>query len=176
MIANPQTKRAHQTQLGLATIGQILFLVRFLTERISGAQEIRSLFLGLNPSALSELLVSLGKYLSLCHEKGVLHRDLSDGNILVKEDKSGEFKLYLLDTNRVRIKERIKPLKRVKNLIRLGVPRKRQRFFLEQYLGKERVKLFLWFWYRFNKEVFTIYIKLKKKLKLRQLARKLKIQ
>ena len=156
--------------------GRFLDQSYFLTERISGAREIRYLFLELEPSGLRKLLVSLGKYLSLCHEKGVLHRDLSDGNILVKEDKSGEFRFYLLDTNRVRIKGRIRPLKRVKNLIRLGVPRKLQRFFLRQYLGKERVKGFLLLWYRFNKGVFASYIKLKKKLKLRQLARKLKIQ
>ena len=156
--------------------GRFLGQSYFLTERISGAQEIRFLFLELKPSGLSKLLVSLGKYLSLCHEKGVLHRDLSDGNILVREDESGEFKFYLIDTNRIRIKGRIRPFKRVKNLIRLGVPRKRQRFFLEQYLEKERVKVFLWFWYRINKGVFAGYIKLKKKLKLRKLARKLKIQ
>ncbi len=148
----------------------------FLTERVSGAREIRHLFLELKPKDLRELLVSLGRYLSRCHERGVLHRDLSDGNILVKKAESGEFEFYLLDTNRVRIKGRIKLLKRIKNLIRLGVPRIYQRFFLGQYLGKERVSVFLWLWYRFNKWAYTGYVELKKKLKLRQLARKLKIQ
>jgi serine/threonine protein kinase len=118
----------------------------------------------------------LSGYLSLCHERGILHRDLSDGNILVKEDKSGEFRFYLIDTNRIRIKGRISSLKRIKSLIRLGVPPEHQRYFMEQYSGEDRVKGFLWFWYRFNKMVYSNNIKLKKKLRLRQLARKLKIQ
>jgi serine/threonine protein kinase len=148
----------------------------FLTERVSGAREIRYLFLELKPSDLRGLLEPLGKYLSRCHERGVLHRDLSDGNILVKEAESGEFRFYLIDTNRVRIKGRIKRLKGIKNLIRLGVPRIYQRFFLGQYLGKQRVNVFLLSWYRFSKWAYTGYVELKKKLRLRQLARKLKIQ
>lgn len=157
---------------------KMLFLSQsfFLTERIKGVQEIRYLFLGLPPKELQEALISLGRYLSNCHKKGILHRDLSDGNILVKKEESGEYKFYLIDTNRIRIKKRIKPLKRIKNLIRLGVPPKLQRYFLDQYSGKGRIKGFHWFWYRFNKKVYANYVKLKKKLRLRQLARKLKIQ
>jgi serine/threonine protein kinase len=157
---------------------KMLFLSQsfFLTERINGVQEIRYLFLGLPPKELQEVLVSLGQYLSSCHKKGILHRDLSDGNILVKKEESGEYRFYLIDTNRVRIKQRIKPLKRIKNLIRLGVPPKHQRYFLDQYSGKGRAKRFHWFWYRFNKKVYANYVELKKKLRLKQLARKLKIQ
>jgi serine/threonine protein kinase len=148
----------------------------FLTERVSDVQEIRFLFLRFSSEELRDLLASLGPHLSFCHQKGVLHRDLSDGNILVKKDKSGEFRFFLIDTNRIRIKKRITPLKRIKNLIRLGVPAEHQRYFLERYLEEDRVKRFLWFWYRFNKMVYSNTIKLKKKLRLRQLARKLKIQ
>jgi serine/threonine protein kinase len=148
----------------------------FLTERISDVREIRFLFLELPSGELRDLLASLSRYLSICHERGVLHRDLSDGNILVKKGKPGEFRFYLIDTNRIRIKRRIGPLKRIKNLIRLGIPPGHQRFFLEQYLGEDRVKGFFWFWYRLNKMVYSNTIKLKKKLRLRQLARKFKIQ
>jgi len=77
----------------------------FLTEMIRDVEEIRSLFRDLPSSELRELLNSLSRYLSHCHEKGVLHRDLSDGNILVKKDESGGFRFYLIDTNRVRIKK-----------------------------------------------------------------------
>lgn len=148
----------------------------FLAERVSGVEEIRFLFRKLPPSELRELLVPLSQHLSRCHKKGILHHDLSDGNILVKKDKSGEFRFYLIDTNRIRIKRRIGLLKAVKNLIRLGVPFEFQRFFLEQYLGTTRVKRFLWFWYRINKLIYSHYIEVKKKLRLRQLAQKLKIQ
>lgn len=148
----------------------------FLAERVSGVEEIRLLFCRFPPLVLRELLVSLSRHLSLCHKKGILHQDLSDGNILVKKDESGEFKFYLIDTNRIRLKRRIGRLKSIKNLIRLGVPPELQRFFLEQYLGRTSVTAFLWFWYRINKMTYSKFVEFKKRLRLRQLAQKLKIQ
>ncbi|UCC39543.1 MAG: hypothetical protein JSV96_17470 [Candidatus Aminicenantes bacterium] len=148
----------------------------FLSERVRGIEEIRSLFRELTPSELRELLVSLAKYVSLCHRKGILHRDLSDGNILVREEKEGAFRFYLIDTNRIRIKWRIGRLRGIKNLIRLGVPPDFQPFFLEQYLDPSQLKKYSWFWYKTNKMIYSGYIELKKKLRLRQLARKLKVQ
>ena len=64
----------------------------------------------------------------------------------------------------------------IKNLIRLGIPPHSQRFFLEQYLGSKQLKRYFWFWYKTNKMVYSLYIEIKKKLRLKQLARKLKIQ
>ena len=148
----------------------------FLTERVYGVEEIRFLFRNLPHSELRELLALIGQHLFLCHYKGVLHRDLSDGNILVKKEGSGAFRFFLIDTNRVRIKDRISRLKGLKNLIRLGVPSELQRYFLEQYLGEARLTGWIWFWYRFNKVVYSSYVELKKKLRLRKVARKLKIQ
>ena len=148
----------------------------FLAERVSGVEEIRFLFPKLPPSELRELLVSLSQYLSICHKKGILHRDLSDGNVLVKKDKPEEFRFYLIDTNRIKVKKRIGLLSGVKSLIRLGVPLDFQRFFLQHYLGTTHVKRFHWFWYRINKSLYTHFVELKKKLRLGQLAQKLKIQ
>ncbi len=148
----------------------------FLSERVGGVEEIRFLFRKLPPSELRRLLISLSQHLSTCHKKGILHRDLSDGNILVKKDKQGEFRFYLIDTNRIRIKKRIGPLSGIKSLIRLGVPLDFQRFFLQHYLGATHVKRFHWFWYRINKISYTYFVELKKKLRLRQLAQRLKIQ
>jgi serine/threonine protein kinase len=155
-----------------------LFLGRsfFLTERVYGMEEIRFLFRSLPSPELDELLTSLSQHLFLCHCRGILHRDLSNGNILVKKDESGIFRFFLLDTNRVRIKNRIGRLRGLKNLIRLGVPSEHQRYFLEQYLGEVRLTGWVWFWYRFNKLIYSSYVELKKKLRLRQIARKLKIQ
>lgn len=148
----------------------------FLAERINGFEEIRYFFPQLAASELNELLVSLAQGLSLCHKKGVLHSDLSDGNILVKKEISGKFSYYFTDTNRIKLKKRIGLLKGIKGLIRLGVPPSFQRVFLGHYLGTYKVKKRLWFWYRINKGTYANYIKFKQKLKLRQLARKLKIQ
>ncbi len=171
---------------GIETPAPVAYLVKrkglfldqsfFLAERVGGIEEIRFLFPKLPSSELHPLLISLSRYLSTCHKKGILHRDLSDGNILVKKDKQGEFRFYLIDTNRIRIRKRIGALSGIKNLIRLGVPLDFQRFFLQHYLGRNHVKRFHWFWYRINKTSYTQFVELKKKLRLRELAQKLKIQ
>lgn len=148
----------------------------FLSEMEKDVEEIRGLFLKLPDDELREILKSLARFLSYCHEKGILHRDLSDGNILVRKTESNKFVFNLIDTNRIRVKKRIGLLQCIKNLIRLGVPDRYQRFFLENYLGVPHVKRVLWFWYKMNKNSYTWFIEFKKALRLKQLARKIKIQ
>jgi hypothetical protein len=148
----------------------------FLAERIEGAEEIRGLFRRLGPTELEPLLSALAGHLALCHDQGILHRDLSDGNILVKKDDSGRFVFYLLDTNRIRQRKRVGPFRRSKNLIRLGVPPAFQKTFLLKHSGEGRFRRAHWLWYKWNKSVFTVYLGLKKKLRLRKVARFLRIQ
>lgn len=154
----------------------------FLSERILGGREIRHLWIELPDDELRPLLAVLARTLRVCHERGILHRDLSDGNILVKKDAGapGGFHFYFLDTNRIRIRPRKKiglPA-RAKNLIRLGIPPAQRLYFLGQYAGRrgESPSAVFIFWYRLNKTVFTGYLGLKKKLKLKKLARALRIQ
>jgi len=156
--------------------GQMLDQSFFLSEWIEDVKEIRPLFCQLPHEELKELLIALAAYLFISHQKGILHRDLSDGNVLVKKNQAGEYVFYLVDTNRIKMKQKISPLSRMKNLIRFGVPSSYQRFFLEQYWGVQPVPGFLWFWYKINKNTYTMYIKTKKMLRLKQIARKLKIQ
>ena len=148
----------------------------FFAERIEGAEEVRGLFRRLEPAELEPLLAALAGHLSLCHDRGVLHRDLSDGNILVKKDDSGRFIFYLLDTNRIRLRKKVGAFRRSKNLIRLGVPPAFRKNFLLRDSGARPFRWTHWFWYKLNKSVFTAYMELKKKLRLRQLARFLRIQ
>ncbi|TET68848.1 MAG: hypothetical protein E3J56_10790 [Candidatus Aminicenantes bacterium] len=148
----------------------------FLSEMVKDIEEIRFLFIKLPPEELRELLKALALYLSHCHREGILHRDLSDGNILIKRDKAGKFLFYLIDTNRIRIKRRIGLLWRLKCLIRLGVPSQFQQFFLEQYLGSPHVNRFLWLWYKINKKKYSWFVEIKKVLRIKQLAQRLKIQ
>lgn len=149
----------------------------FLAEKVSGGEEVRSLFRNLSPKELRPLLASLGSHLRLCHDLGILHRDLSDGNILVKKGEGEHLDFFFLDTNRIRDRIR-KPrrLRRLKNLIRLGVPRSHQHFFLQAYLGKSPLRKSDWLWYRINKDTYAWYVRVKKKLRLRQIARRLRIQ
>lgn len=148
----------------------------YLSKKIEGIEEIRSLFRNLSFEELRNLLSSLASYLLSCHQKGILHRDLSDGNILVERKNEQRYRFYLIDTNRIRIKRSIRLLQRIKNLIRLGIPDDAQFYFLSQYLGTSRVRRFLWLWYKMNKQTYSSYMEWKKKLRLRQITRKLKIQ
>jgi serine/threonine protein kinase len=154
----------------------------FLSERIFGGSEIRHLFKELPEEELQPLLAALARTVRICHERGILHRDLSDGNILVKKDAGapGGFHFYFLDTNRIRIcpPKNIGLPARAKNLIRLGIPAAQRRYFLEQYAGRrgESSSPVFILWYRLNKTIFTAYLGLKKMLKLKKWARKLRIQ
>ena len=148
----------------------------FLSGMVRGIEEIRHLFPSLSGDKLRLLLKELARFLLYSHQQGILHRDLSDGNILVRKDEHGKYIFYLIDTNRIRKKKRIRGLSRVKNLIRLGVPPASQREFLMLYLGKERLNNLFWFWYKLNKNTYSGFIGLKKKLRLKKIAEKLKIQ
>jgi len=136
----------------------------YFTVLEEGAEEIRFLFRRLSSDELESLIRSLARHLNFCHKKGILHRDLSDGNILVKKDAQGEYVFFLIDTNRVRLKNKLGILKRIKNLTRLGVPDACQRLFLEEYSVSGKVRKWEWLWYRFSKKTYTWHISLKKRL------------
>ncbi len=129
-----------------------------------GGEEIRFLFRRLVPEDLESLVRSLAGHLRGCHEKGILHRDLSDGNILVKKNARGEYEFFLVDTNRIRVKKRLGVLKRIKNLTRLGIPDSFQRHFLAEYFFSEKPKKWAWVWYRLSKKAYTWHVGLKKRI------------
>ncbi len=149
----------------------------FVAERVRGAREIRELFQTLPPATLAPVLSALGRELAAVHARGILHRDLSDGNILVLEDR-GAPRFLFLDTNRVRVLRTVGPMTRARNLVRLGVPPPLRHAFLERYAeaqGRPLRKSFV-FWYNVSKLTFAMWVRLKKTLRLRKIARKLKIQ
>jgi serine/threonine protein kinase len=148
----------------------------FITEYVPNIEEVRGLFRTLPREKLSPLIRDLAHFLARCTGSGILHRDLSDGNVLMEKDGGNQLRFFLLDTNRIRSRKRISTLSGLKSLIRLGIPPDLQRFFLEEYLFRSPVKRVHWFWYRLNKSCFTGYIRLKKFLKLKKLTQKLKIQ
>jgi len=149
----------------------------FIAERIYGCREIRDDFREAKAETLRPLLSGLARTLFGLHEEGILHRDLSDGNILVKEE-SGKFHFLFLHTNRVRAKRRLSPGRRAKNLVRLGVPPAHRRYFLEQYAaaGDRPLREMFVFWYKLSKGGFAGWQKVKKALRLKKLARRMKIQ
>jgi len=148
----------------------------YLSAYLPDSVEIRSLLRELPPDDLGRLLAELAKFLGFCHNEGILHRDLSDGNILVRSPRPGSFDLCLIDTNRIRVRRSIPLLVRLRNLVRLGVPPAYQDLFLRLYLGDARAPRLLVFWYRANKSFYAGFVAFKKKLRLRRLAERLGIQ
>ena len=163
----------------------------FVSERVFGAREVRYLLREQSGEPLRRLLAELAIFLRRAHDRGLLHRDLSDGNILVaggppaagvprpafiRDDVPGApYEFYLIDTNRIRVRGRIRWLARVKNLVRLGVAAADQPFFLDAYLGERGGSALLRYWYKKKKKNYTDYVALKKKLGLRRLAKRLKV-
>lgn len=129
-----------------------------------GVEEIRHLFRRLPPNELRSLVLMLARHLNLCHQKGILHRDLSDGNILVKKGKNGEAVFFMIDTNRVRIRKRLGRWQKIKTLVRLGIPRQYQRYFLESYTGPGGLKKGSWILYRLRKKTYMWHINFKKRI------------
>jgi hypothetical protein len=170
---------------GLGTAAPVAWLTKnkrgfversfFLSEGITGAAEVRGLFRDLPAGELEPLLDALAGFLSAAHAQGILHRDLSDGNVLVRKRDAGGCEFFLLDTNRIRVRRRVGGLARAKNLIRLGIPATHREYFLACYFGG-RPPTHLRLWYKIDKSVFTNYIALKRRLRLRRLARALRIQ
>ncbi len=148
----------------------------FVAAEEAGAAEIRGLFTSLSGGALDRLIDGLAAFLKECHERGILHRDLSDGNILVRRPGPDAYEFSLIDTNRIRVRGRISAPGRVRNLVRLGIPAGRRGYFLDRYLGDARGTGALRRWYRWSKAWYAGTIAWKKKLGLKRLARKLRIQ
>lgn len=148
----------------------------FLSEWIKGTREIRALFKSLKGKDMEKLLKDLAGFLSFVRIKGLLHRDLSDGNILVSGSREEGYQFFLIDTNRVRKIKVFFVLRGLKSLIRLGIPFVYQRSFLKLYLSPMPLNYGYWRWYRVNKILFSTYIQLKKKLRIKKIADRLKIQ
>jgi hypothetical protein len=148
----------------------------FLAEKLDTGREVRHLFRSLAGEEMDKLLRALAVFLRNCHGLGVLHKDLSDGNILAVADGRGGYGFNLLDTNRVRIKKKIGLLAAAGNLVRLGIPLQFRLSFLSYYWQGRPVPPLFWAWYRFRKKWYTGMVGLKKRLRLRKLARKLGVQ
>jgi serine/threonine protein kinase len=184
--ASALIEKSHETRFLIAYLEKRKhgFVERcfYLAERISGGREIKALFRELPDSELKPLLSSLASVLRECHDDGLLHRDLSDGNILVRSEENGkadggqEFHFYFLDTNRIRLRKKPGSLARAKNLIRLGIPSHLRLFFLGQYAAPRPIRKMFVFWYRLTKRLYEGKIRFKKALKLKKLAGKFKIR
>ncbi len=151
----------------------------FVARRIPSLPEIRALFQNPAPAdGLRPLLSALAASVAALHRAGLLHRDLSDGNILVRENEGGGFGFIYLDTNRVRARRRLGASVRARNLVRLGIPPAERMFFLRKYAearGEKLGPVFVHF-YKEAKLAFSTWLRVKKALRLKKAARALRIQ
>ena len=145
---------------------------------IPEAVEIRGLFRELEPPRSAALIASLAPFLAACHNAGILHRDLSDGNILVRGAQTEDFEFFLIDTNRIRPRSGrpLSSLSRARNLVRLGVPAASRAAFLDDYPAKGRFPCLFRFWYRLSKAAYAGLISFRKALRLKRIAEALRIQ
>ncbi len=148
----------------------------FLAERLAEESEIRLLFRQAAADALRPVLADLARTVRRGHDRGIVHRDLSDGNVFVAGGPDAGVRFYFLDTNRVRRRRRVGRFTRAKNLIRLGIPPDLRRGFLEAYAGQAGLRPSFVFFYAKSKSVFEGWLRFKKKARLRRWARRLKIQ
>ena len=130
----------------------------FVASRVDGAQEVRDFLRTLPPEDLSRLLAALARFLVFVHNQGILHLDLSDGNVLVRSSSPGTYDFFLIDTNRIRVRREVPLLVRIRNLVRLGVPPAYQDDFLRFYLGDKGGATPLRLWYRLNKRSYTGFV------------------
>lgn len=159
----------------------------FIAGRVRGGREIRDLFRESPEPALRRLIADLAPVLARLHRAGLVHRDLSDGNVLVLEAEQAAsaaspsvpgFHFLFLDTNRVR-RRRPGCFGRARNLVRLGVPPALQPFFLDRYAsaaGERFPRKRFGFYYRAAKRSFTFWLAFKKAFRLRTIARRLRLQ
>ena len=151
----------------------------YIAGRVRGGREIREWFRDRPEPDLRNLLAALAPVLARMHQAGIVHRDLSDGNILVIEKAPSRFEFLFLDTNRIRAGRKVGLFARARNLVRLGVPAALQRYFIEEYVfsaGPHFRRRRFGFYYRTAKRTFASWLTVKKKLRLRKAARRFGLQ
>ncbi len=80
------------------------------------------------PAGMTEVLKMLAEYVTRMHDSGLLHRDLNLSNFLLAGAR-GEYKLYLIDLNRCRLKSRLSSEQRAIDLARLDLKTWQELFF-----------------------------------------------
>ena len=169
--------------IGLATPDPILWVESddlagpsfFVARRLEDAAEVRQFFRRLNHEPDTayfpdvddlEFLGRLGRLAREINDAGILYRDLSMGNILVEEGKSG-LRLSLIDFNRARIGRRPGVYRRTRDICRLPVLRRAHRAaFLEGYWGATPARWdFRWWFYGMSVDAYILKHAIKRRLK-----------
>jgi len=76
----------------------------FISEQFEYDFTIREVITGADFKDRENIFKELAKFTFLLHEDGILHKDYSPGNILIKTDENG-YELKIVDINRMEFKE-----------------------------------------------------------------------
>lgn len=79
-----------------------------------------------------DLINAAARFVALLHDRGVIHLDLSPGNLLIKRDSSKPH-FYLVDVNRMKFKSRVDAASGLRNLLRLMEGPAHRRVFMTAY-------------------------------------------
>jgi len=122
-----------------------------VTERLDLAFEVRWFFRRLNEQDRDvefpdrdplRFLASLGCLARRLHDAGIVHRDLSMGNILLQAGADGDDELFVIDLNRARCGQRPGIWRRTRDICRLPIlNREHRQAFLAGYWGKTPPRL-----------------------------------
>ncbi|PWD97968.1 lipopolysaccharide kinase InaA family protein [Marinilabilia rubra] len=76
---------------------------------------------GKHPKDQEQILKEYAEWMALdIHPKGILHEDMSAGNVLIIKNENGNFSFSLIDLNRIKIKKRISHRQGIRNLRKIN--------------------------------------------------------
>ena len=114
----------------------------FITESLGETDNVRE-FLQLCPEGGEErrsILTILAEYVRQMHNCGLLHRDLTLANFLIKDEQ-----IYLTDLTRARVKTRLPVFQKIEDIAKMELAPADRSFLFNLYWGKQKGRRF---WYK----------------------------
>ena len=125
--------------------GLLFYQGEIITREIESSLDAKACFFDSPPGeeeARRQAIRSLAKLVAKLHEEGVDHPDLNLKNLLLQRKSDNEFKAYILDLDRVRIRSNLSRRRKARILCRLK--RSVEKFNREQLvINREDMKYFL---------------------------------
>lgn len=114
----------------------------FITESLGETDNVRE-FLQLCPEGGEErrrILTILADYVRQMHDCGLLHRDLTLANFLIKDEE-----VYLIDLTRARVKTRLPVFQKIEDIAKMELAPADHSLLFNLYWGNQKGRRF---WYR----------------------------
>lgn len=103
----------------------------FISEQFEYDFTIREVILGANFKDRENIFKEFAKFTYLLHEDGILHKDYSPGNILIKHNENS-YELKIVDINRMEFKD-LNRDERLKNFSQLWVQDSDLKIIIDEY-------------------------------------------